>query len=325
MRVALLDDYFGNALNMADWGRLAGRLEVESIRQHIQDEDTLVSILQPFDAVILMRERTLFPRPVIERLKRLKLIVTAAMWNVAIDIDAATENGIQVCGTGDTGNLTAELTLGLMIALARHLPSEERALREGKWQVEIGEGLKGKTLGILGLGKLGSQVAGFGRMLGMDIIAWSQNLTDQAAIACGARRVAKEELFALADFISIHVKLSERTRGIVDAEMLSRMKHTAYIINTSRGPIIDEKALYRTLSSRQIAGAALDVYSTEPLPLDDPIRSLDNVILLPHLGYVARENWQRIYGDALEDIEAFLEGKILRALNQPASPRWPDD
>jgi phosphoglycerate dehydrogenase-like enzyme len=168
-------------------------------------------------------------------------------------------------------------------------------------------------------------MAGFGHMLGMDVIAWSQNLTDQAAIACGARRVAKEELFALADFISIHVKLSERTRGIVDAEMLSRMKHTAYIINTSRGPIIDEKALYGALSSRRIAGAALDVYSTEPLPLDDPIRSLDNVILLPHIGYVARENWQRIYGDALEDIEAFLDGKILRALNQPASPRWPDD
>jgi phosphoglycerate dehydrogenase-like enzyme len=320
MRVALLDDYFGNALDMADWGRRPG-LEVESIREHIPDADILISTLEPFDAVVMMRERTKLPRSVIERLPRLKLIVTAAMWNVAIDIDAATEKGIQVCGTGDVGNLTAELTLGLMIALARHIPGEERALREGRWQARIGEGLKGKTLGILGLGKLGSQVAGFGRMLGMDVIAWSQNLTDEAAAGSGARRVSKEELFARADFVSVHLKLSERSRGIVDAAMLSRMKKTAYIINTSRGPIIDEAALCQALRSHRIAGAALDVYSTEPLPLDDPIRSLDNVILLPHLGYVARENWQRIYGDALEDIEAFMDGTLLRPLNELTAPR----
>jgi phosphoglycerate dehydrogenase-like enzyme len=322
MRVALLDDYFGNALDMADWRRRPG-LQAESITDHIFDPDVLVSILEPFDAVVMMRERTKLPRSVIERLPRLKLIVTAAMWNVAIDIDAATENGIQVCGTGDVGNLTAELTLGLMIALARHIPSEERALREGRWQVRIGEGLKGKVLGILGLGKLGSQVAGFGRMLGMDVIAWSQNLTDEAATEKGARRVSKEELFTQADFISIHLKLSERSRGIVDAAALSRMKKTAYIINTSRGPIVDEQALYEALSAGRIAGAALDVYSTEPLPPDAPIRALDNVILLPHIGYVARENWRKIYGDALEDIEAFMGGKPLRPLNEPASPRRP--
>lgn len=321
MRLALLDDYFGNALEMADWGRLSGRLEVESVTRHIADADELASVLAPFDAVVLMRERTKLPRAVMERLPNLKLIITAAMWNVAIDIEAATENGIQVCGTGDTGNLTAELTLGLMIALARHIPREERALREGKWQVQIGEGLKGKTLGVLGLGKLGQQMARFGEVLGMNVIAWSQNLTDAAAAEGGARRVEKEELFALSDFLTVHLKLSDRTRGIVDAASLSAMKTTAYLINTSRGPIVDEKALFDTLKAGRIAGAALDVYSVEPLPMDDPIRSLDNVILLPHLGYVALENWKMIYGDALEDVEAFMDGKPVRPLNQPASPR----
>jgi phosphoglycerate dehydrogenase-like enzyme len=322
MRLALLDDYYGNALEMADWGRLNGRLEVESFQKHIEDIDELVAALEPFDAVMLMRERTKFPRAVIERLPNLKLIVTAAMWNAIIDMDAATERGIYVCGTGDVGNLTAELTLGLMIALARHIPSEERELRAGRWQVRMGEGLKGKTLGILGLGALGRQVAGFGHALGMNVLAWSQNLTDAAAREGGATRVDKDELLARSDFVTIHLKLSDRTRGLVDAGSLALMKPTAYLINTSRGPIVDEKALYQVLKAKKIAGAALDVYSTEPLPLNDPIRSLDNVIILPHLGYVTKENWQRFYGDTLEDVEAFMARKPIRALNAPTSPRW---
>jgi len=318
MRVALLDDYYDVALEMADWSRLGADWQVTSFAENVPEPDRLVEMLSSFDVVVLMRERTKFPRSVIERLPNLKLIITAAMWNAIIDMDAATERGIAVCGTGDVGHLTAELTLGLMVALTRNIPFEERALREGKWQVRLGEGLHGKTLGLLGLGALGRQVAGFGRMLGMEVIAWSQNLTAEKAAEGGARHVPKEELFTRSDILSIHLKLADRTRGIVDAASLARMKPTAYLINTSRGPIVDEAALYDMLAAGHIAGAALDVYSVEPLPMESPFRRLDNVILLPHLGYVTRENWCRIYGDALEDIEAFREGRLLRCLNPEA-------
>jgi phosphoglycerate dehydrogenase-like enzyme len=322
MRLALLDDYYDNALEMADWSRIKGQFQVESFSQHLDDIDALAARLESFDAVVLMRERTHFPRALIERLPRLKLIITAAMWNAVIDIDAAAEHGIQVCGTGDVGHLTAELTLGLMIALARHIVSEDRELRAGNWQVSQGQGLQGRVLGVIGLGALGQQVARFGTMLGMQVLAWSQNLTDATAQEAGAERVSKEDLLARSDFITVHLKLSDRTRGIIDAASLALMKPSAYLINTSRGPIIDENALYEALKSRRIAGAALDVFSIEPLPATDPIRSLGNVILLPHVGYVTKESWQRIYGDALEDVEAFLARKPIRALNAPAAPRW---
>ena len=321
MKLALLDDYHRVATQMADWGRLAGRVEVASFDTPIQDAGELVRCLAPFDAILAMRERTPFPRAVLERLPNLRLLITTGMWNASIDMAAATELGIQVCGTRDVGHLTAELTLGLMLSLARQTSHEERAMREGRWHVRLGHSVRGRTLGILGLGNLGRQVAGFGRALGMETIAWSQNLAAAAALEAGCRLVDRAELFRASDYLTVHVRLSDRTRGLVGATELGLMKPTACLINTSRGPIVDEAALYRALRERRIAGAALDVYSREPLPMDDPIRTLDNVILLPHLGYVAEENYRLMYGDGLEAVEGFLGGKPVRALNQPADRR----
>jgi len=317
MKLALLDDYHGVALQMADWGRLAGRVEVVSFDAPITDAAELVRKLAAFEAILAMRERTAFPRPILEQLPKLRLLITTGMWNASIDIAAAAELGIQVCGTRDVGHLTAELTLGLILALARQTPHEERALRQGRWQVRLGQSVRGRTLGLLGLGNLGKQVAAFGRMLGMETIAWSQNLTAAAAGEAGCRLVERDELFTSADYLTIHVRLSERTRGLVGARELGAMKSTAYLINTSRGPIVDEVALFEVLRDKRIAGAALDVYAKEPLPPDDPIRSLDNVILLPHLGYVSEENYRLMYGDGLEAVEGFLGGKPVRPLNEP--------
>jgi phosphoglycerate dehydrogenase-like enzyme len=314
-RIALLDDYQDVALRMADWNRLTGRAEIEAIHEHIPDLERLAARLKPFDAVMMVRERTKFPRALFERLPNLKLLITAAMWNVAIDLDAATDHGVQVTGTGDWSFATAELALGLMIALSRHIPHEDRAMRAGQWQTRLGAGLHGKTLGILGLGSLGTQMARFGRMLGMDVLAWSQNLAPETAIANGARYVQKDELLARSDFVSIHLKLSDRTRFLLGARELDLMKPTAYLINTSRGPIVDEDALLEHLRTNRIAGAGIDVYGVEPLPVDHPLRTLENVILLPHVGYVVEQNYRVVYGDTLEDIEAFLDGRVLRPLN----------
>ena len=319
MKLALLDDYHGVAREMADWERLAGRVDIVSFPAPIADATELVHRLSAFEAILAMRERTAFPRSVLEQLPKLRLLITTGMWNASIDIDAATELGIQVCGTRDVGHLTAELTLGLILALARQTSHEERAMREGRWHVRLGHSVRGKTLGLLGLGNLGRQVAGFGRALGMETIAWSQNLTAAAAAEAGCRRVERQELFTAADYLTIHVRLSDRTRGLVGAKELGLMKPTAYLVNTSRGPIVDERALFEALRDKRIAGAALDVYSKEPLPRDDPIRTLDNVILLPHLGYVSEENYRCMYGDGLEAIEGFLAGKPVRALNEPAA------
>jgi phosphoglycerate dehydrogenase-like enzyme len=320
MKLALLDDYHSVALQMADWDRLAGRIEIVSFDAPIADTAELVRRLAPFDAILAMRERTAFPRSVLEQLPKLRLLITTGMWNASIDSAAAAELGIQVCGTRDVGHLTAELTLGLILALARQTPHEERALREGRWHVRLGHSVRSKTLGLLGLGNLGKQVSAFGRMLGMETIAWSRNLTATAAAESGCRLVERQELFRTSDYLTIHVRLSERTRGLVGAEELGAMKPSAYLINTSRGPIVDERALFEALRDKRIAGAALDVYSKEPLPLDDPIRGLDNVILLPHLGYVSEENYRLMYGDGLEAVEGFLAGTPPRALNAPASP-----
>ncbi len=321
MKLALLDDYHGVAREMADWERLAGRVEIVSFPAPIADATELVHRLSAFEAILAMRERTAFPRSVLEQLPKLRLLITTGMWNASIDIDAATELGIQVCGTRDVGHLTAELTLGLILALARQTSHEERAMREGRWHVRLGHSVRGKTLGLLGLGNLGRQVAGFGRALGMETIAWSQNLTVAAAAEAGCRRVERQELFTAADYLTIHVRLSDRTRGLVGAKELGLMKPTAYLVNTSRGPIVDERALFEALRDKRIAGAALDVYSKEPLPRDDPIRTLDNVILLPHLGYVSEENYRCMYGDGLEAIEGFLAGKPVRALNSPSASK----
>lgn len=317
MRVALLDDYQGVALRMADWKSLAPRAEVEAFADHLDDMDSLAQRLRPFHCVMLMRERTRFPRALIERLPDLRLIVTAAMWNVAIDLDAATDHNVQVCGTGDLSDSTPELTLGLVLGLARRIAQEDRAVRAGRWQTTLGTILRGKTLGVLGLGVLGTKVAALGHALGMQMIAWSANLTAERASAVGAVRVEKDALFERADVLTIHLKLSDRTRGLVTALDLARMKPTAYLINTSRGPIVEEPALITALREGRIAGAGLDVFDQEPLPLDHPFRRLENVLLTPHIGYVSEENYRLIYGDVLEDIRGFLDGSVIRAMNRP--------
>ncbi|SAL29692.1 D-isomer specific 2-hydroxyacid dehydrogenase [Caballeronia sordidicola] len=262
-----------------------------------------------------MRERTRVSRALIERLPNLKLLITAAMWNASVDIRAATERGIQVCGTDDLPTPAAEMALGLMLALARAIPQEDRAIRAGQWQTTLGVGLHGKTLGVIGLGNLGRQMAGYGNILGMKVLAWSQNLTNEAAAASGALRVELDELMARSDVVSIHSKLSDRTRGLLGARELSLMKPTAYLVNTARGPIVDESALVAALAQKQIGGAALDVFDIEPMPADHPFRTLENVVLAPHVGYVTEENYELIYSGALEDIVAFLDGKTVRPLN----------
>ncbi len=317
MQIAVLDDYQGAALNSADWQSLHPKATVEAFPEHIADEAALARRLHQFECVVLMRERTQFRRSLIEKLPNLRLIVSAGMRNAAIDVDAATERKIQICGTDMLGYPTAELAWGLILGAMRHIPAEDAAMRQGRFQTpSLGNGLQGKTLGVLGLGRLGSQVARVGKAFGMNLIAWSQNLTDEKAAAEGAQRVSKEELFAQSDVITIHLVLSPRSRGLVGAADLGRMKPGAYLVNTSRGPIVDEAALIATLKSRRIAGAALDVYDVEPLPKDHVLRTLDNVILTPHLGYGTAEAYRTVYGQAVEAIRAFLDGKaVVRPIN----------
>jgi phosphoglycerate dehydrogenase-like enzyme len=289
---------------------------MEAFPEHIADEAALARRLHTFECVVLMRERTQFRHSLIERLPNLRLIVTAGMRNAAIDVEAATARGIQICGTDMLPYPTAELAWGLVLALFRHIPQEDRAMREGRFQTPLlGNGLNGKTLGILGLGRLGSQVAKFGEAFGMTVIAWSQNLTAAKAAEHGARLVAKDELFAASDVVSIHLVLSPRSRGLVGAAELARMKPTAYLVNTSRGPIVDETALLACLKARRIAGAGLDVYDVEPLPKDHPLRTLDNAIITPHLGYGTEEAFRAVYGQAVEAIRGFLDGKAVRPVN----------
>ncbi|MGK3995937.1 D-2-hydroxyacid dehydrogenase family protein [Sorangium sp. So ce1024] len=323
MRLAILDDYQGVALRMADWQSLHPAAQVQAFGDHLDDLDALAERLRPFDGVVLMRERTPFPRALLERLPRLRLLVTAGMRNASIDIAAATERGVQVSGTDMLPYPTAELTWGLILALFRQIPREDRATREGRWQTTLGLGLKGKTLGLVGLGRLGGQVARVGSAFGMEVIAWSQNLTAERAAEVGARLTTKDELFGSADVVSIHLVLSPRTRGLVGAAELARMKPTAFLVNTSRGPIVDEEALVAALRGRRIAGAGLDVFEPEPLPAGHPLLALDNTVITPHLGYVTEEGYRLLYGQAVEDIRAFLDGKPLRPLNQVATAPAP--
>ncbi|MBX7112006.1 MAG: D-2-hydroxyacid dehydrogenase family protein [Dehalococcoidia bacterium] len=316
MRVALLDDYQDVALASTDWSVLGPEYEVVPFHDHLADGDALVERLRDFDVAMAMRERTAFPRAVLERLPRLRLLVTAGMRNAAIDVAAARELGITVCGTGGRGYATAELTWGLILALARHIPEEHAAVLGGRWQTTVGMELRHKTLGIVGLGSLGTQVAKVGQAFGMDVIAWSQNLTAEHASERGVTRVEKDELFARADIVSVHVVLSDRTRGLIGAQELGLMQPTAYLVNTSRGPIVDERALIDALRSRQIAGAALDVYDVEPLPADHPFRGLDNLLMTPHIGYVTGDTYQLWYRDALEDIQSFAAGNPIRVVER---------
>lgn len=315
MRVAILDDYQDVALSLADWKSLGPDVSVKAFHERLASEDALVQELADFEVIVAMRERTHFPRSVLERLPKLKLLVTTGMRNVAIDAKAAAELGIVVSGTGMLTPPTAELTWGLILALARHIPKEAQQMRRGGWQTTIGLGLSGKVLGILGLGKLGSEVARVGRAFQMEVIAWSQNLTADHASSMGAKRVEKDELFERADFVSVHLILSKRTRGLVTARELALMKRDAYLINTSRGPIVEERALIDVLTNHKIAGAALDVYDEEPLRDEHPLRKLDNVVLTPHLGYVTVENYRKAYGEAVEDVRAFLAGHPIRTIS----------
>ncbi len=315
IRVAILDDYQGVALALAPWQSLHPAVQIQVFTDHLADEAALARRLHTFEAVVLMRERTPFPRTLMERLPNLRLIVTAGLRNAAIDVDAATARGIQVCGTEMLPYPTAELTWGLIHALFRQIPREDAALRADHWQQSVGRDLKGATLGLLGLGKLGAQVAAVARVFGMTIVAWSQNLTAEKAAEHGAGLVGKEALFERADVISIHLVLSERSRGLVGAAELARMKPTAYLVNTSRGPIVDEAALVDALRHKRIAGAALDVFEQEPLPTDHPLRRVDNVILTPHLGYVTEANYRLIYGQAVEALRGFLDNTPVRPIN----------
>ena len=314
VRIAVLDDYQGIALSRGGWERLPADSHIEAFRDHISDEDVLVRRLEPFEVIVAMRERTAFPRSLLERLPNLKLLVTTGMRNAAFDMAAAMDRGIVVCGTGGQATPTAELTWGLIIGCVRHIAEEDRATRAGHWQTTIGPTLHGATLGCLGLGNLGSQVAKVGLAFGMNVIAWSQNLTAERAAQVGAKLVNKDELFSRADVVTIHLVLSDRTRGLVGARELGLMKPTAFLVNTSRGPIVDEAALIAALRERRIAGAGLDVFDPEPLPPDHPFLTLDNTLITPHLGYVTLETYDRFYGEAVEDVLGWLNGSPMRVV-----------
>ena len=312
--IAILDDYQGVALAMADWSGLATEHRLQVFRHPLANQDETAAALAGFEIVCLMRERTPFPAQLFHRLPKLKLCVTTGLRNASIDVGAATAHGVIVCGTPSGGHATAELAFGLMLSIARHIPFEAQAMRTGAWQTTVGQDLKGKTLGILGLGKLGGQMAAYARAFGMTVIAWSQNLTAEKATAAGATLVAKDELFRRSDFVSIHSVLSDRTRGIVGAAELGAMKPTAAIINTSRGPIIDGEALLAALRQNRIAAAALDVYEEEPLPWEHPLRKEPRALLTPHLGYVTEETYRMFYGGTVAAIEAWLAGMPIHQI-----------
>ncbi|HVV13030.1 D-2-hydroxyacid dehydrogenase family protein [Amycolatopsis sp.] len=313
MKIAILDDYQNIALGLADWASLGAEIEV--FTGHIGDQDELVARLAGAEVVVAMRERTRFPAELLARLGDLKLLVSTGQRNAAIDLKAAGEYGILVCGTGYLSHPTAEHTWALILAAARNLAVELPAMREGRWQSTVGTPLHGRTLGLLGLGRLGSRVARVGQAFGMETIAWSQNLTPERAAEVDVTAVPKEELFRRADVLSVHLVLSRRTRGLVGAAELALMKPGALLVNTSRGPIIDEAALLDALRRNEIGGAALDVYDVEPLPADHPLRSLPNATLTPHIGYVSKDVYEVFFRDAVEDIAAYVAGEPVRVMS----------
>ncbi len=302
-RVAILDDYQSVALGFADWSGVAERFEIEVLSEHIADPDELVEALAGVSVIVAMRERTRFPASTLARLPKLELLVTTGMANASIDLEAAAGVGVTVCGTGSAGNAMPELTIGMIIALLRNFAAEDAAIRAGRWQHTVGVGLAGRTLGVLGLGRLGAPVARLAQAFGMEVIAWSPNLTAERAREHGARAVSKQELFAQSDVVTIHMPLSDRSRGIVGAAELALMRPSAYLINTSRGPLLDEGgALVDALAAGRIAGAGLDVYDTEPLPEAHPLRTMPRTLLLPHIGYVTGDAYEVFYADAVADI-----------------------
>jgi phosphoglycerate dehydrogenase-like enzyme len=313
--VTVLDDYQNVALSSADWSPVLATHVVEVLTDHLEDVGLR---LASSEVVVAMRERTAFDAGLFDRLPTLKLLVTTGMKNASIDLDAARAHGVTVCGTEGIGNAVPEVTVGMMIALTRNFAQEDAAVRAGGWQHTIGPGLGDKTLGVIGLGRLGIPVATIAQGLGMVVIAWSPQLTQERADPYGVRSVSKDELFRTADVITIHMPLSDRSRGLVGAAELQQMKPTAYLINTSRGPIVDEAALISVLRSGGIAGAGLDVYDVEPLPRDHPLRSLPNTLLLPHIGYVTTDAYEFWYTQAVENIAAWTAGSPVRVLSAPA-------
>ena len=315
VQAAILDDYQNVAMSFADWSPIARDVEIKVFNKPFGSQDEAIKALQGFAVVVGMRERTPFPRKVIEALPDLKLLITTGARNNSFDIKVCAERGVTVCGTGAAGSPTTGIAFGLMLELTRRIGFENARLKAGApWQTTIGRDLEGLTLGVLGLGKLGQRSAAVGKAFGMKTIAWSQNLTEEKAKAAGADYVSKDDLFRNADFVTIHLVLSDRSRGLVGAKELGLMKKSAYLINTSRGPIVDEKALIAVLNSKSIAGAGLDVFDVEPLPLDHPFRKMDNVVITPHLGYVSEQNYRKYFPDIVEDIRAWLDGKPVRVI-----------
>ena len=316
MRVAILDDYQNVALDMADWSAVKAKAELTVFNDHLDALDDQAERLQPFDVIVAMRERTPFPATLFEQLPNLKLLATSGMVNRGIDLAAASAHNVIVSGTQSTGAGTAELAWGLILSIARNIPGEDRATRDGQWQTGVGVSLHGKTLGVLGLGKLGSRVAAVGLAMGMKVIAWSQNLTAERCAEVGVSLVSKDDLLRTADVISIHVVLSDRTRGLLGRAELSLMKPTAFLINTSRGPIVDEEALIEALQKGTIGGAGLDVYAVEPLPLDHPLRKAPRTVISPHMGYVTDDGYALWFSQCAENVAVWLAGKPpLRVLN----------
>lgn len=319
LRTAVLDDYQAVAMSMADWSVLKDRAEVTCFHDHIDDRnlDLLARRLEGFECIVAMRERTRFGSALLSRLPKLRLLVTTGGANAAIDLDAAARRGVPVCATRSVPYPTTELTWAMILALVRRIPQESASLAAGRWQQGLAGRLRGDVLGILGLGRIGSTVAQIGKAFGMQVIAWSQNLTAERAAAHQVDFVGKEELLARSDVLSLHVALSERTRGIVGVSDLARMKPTAYLVNTARAGVVDETALIAALRDKTIAGAAIDVFEHEPLALDHPFRRLDNLLMTPHVGYVTEETYRIYFADVVEDIDAWLKGTPVRMLNRP--------
>lgn len=310
--IAILDDYQNVALSLADWSRLKENHRITVFNEPLVGEEAIARALMGFDVICVMRERTAITHTLVDRLPNLRLVVTSGFRNAAIDMDALAQRRIPLLGTETPANSTAELTFALILALARHIPEESAAMRAGKWQSTVGIDLKGRTLGILGLGRLGTQVARVGRAFGMKLIAWSENLTAQRAYESGAERVDKDVLLQRSDILTIHTRLSSRTRGLIGARELAMMKPSALLVNTSRGPIVDEMALVEALRSGRIAGAGVDVFGQEPLPADHPLRAEPRALLTPHIGYVTEETYRAFYAGMVECIEGWLSGKQIR-------------
>jgi phosphoglycerate dehydrogenase-like enzyme len=315
LRCAILDDYLNLALGTADWSKISDRVDVTAFNQPFASTEAAASALKDFEIICAMRERTPFPRTLFAALPKLKLLITSGMRNAAIDMEAAKDHQVVLCGTQWARDPTAPLTMGLILELTRNIGRENARMHAGEpLQKFAGIEIEGKTLGVVGLGKLGAKVSGLAKAFGMNVIAWSPNLTPERCKEVGVTYATKEELFATADIVTIHMVLSQRSRGLVGAAEFARMKPTSYLVNTARGPIVDEAALLETLQQKKIAGAGIDVFAVEPLPVEHPFRKLDNIVLTPHLGYVTADSFRNHYSQMVEGIDAWLKGEILRKL-----------